>query len=136
MARSARRLRCFGTEENAWNAPIPVIVPAMGFSFTPEQLRFAAVRNGFAMANADGKMLGGAEPFTLRWKGLLLIENEGQYEFSTGAPTPTGQMPDFKKPSNRTVGVLFSNVVKRPGCCSVMTGRTKKPQRHVRSQLR
>ncbi|QEL71780.1 MULTISPECIES: neuraminidase-like domain-containing protein [unclassified Bacillus cereus group] len=90
-------LDAFGTEENAWNAPIPVIVPAMGFSFTPEQLRFAAVRNGFAMANADGKMLGGAEPFTLRWKGLLLIENEGQYEFSTGAPTPTGQMPDFKK---------------------------------------
>ena len=88
----------FGPEENAWNAPIPVMVPAMGFSFTSEQLlRFATVRNGFAMLNTDGQVLGGAEPFTLRWKGLMLIENEGQYEFSTGAPTPVGLVPDFKK---------------------------------------
>lgn len=91
-------LDAFGPEENAWNAPIPIIVPAMGFSFTSEQLlRFATVRNGFAISNADGQMLGGAEPFTLRWKGLLLIENEGQYEFSAGAPTPDKLVPDFKK---------------------------------------
>jgi hypothetical protein len=87
----------FGPEENAWNAPIPTIVPSMDFTFSPEQLRFAAVRNGFAMANTDGKMLGGAEPFLLTWKGLLLIENEGQYGFSAGAPTPAGELPDFEK---------------------------------------
>ena len=90
-------LDAFGPEENAWNAPIPTIVPSMGFTFSPEQLRFAAVRNGFAMANADGEMLGGAEPFMLRWKGLLLIEQGGQYGFSAGAPTPAGEVPDFKK---------------------------------------
>ncbi|PFJ40214.1 insecticidal toxin complex protein [Priestia megaterium] len=91
-------VNAFGPEENAWNAPIPIIVPSMGFSFTSEQLlRFATVRNGFAISNADGQMLGGAEPFTLRWKGLLLIENEGQYEFSAGAPTPDKLVPDFKK---------------------------------------
>ena len=56
----------FGPEENAWNAPIPTVLPSMGFTFSPAQLRFATVRNGFAMANAGGEMLGGAEPFTLR----------------------------------------------------------------------
>ncbi|MDZ7363649.1 MAG: insecticidal toxin complex protein [candidate division KSB1 bacterium] len=90
----------FGAEENAWNAPIPTILPTMNsasFTLSPEQLRYAALRNGFAMANADGAMLGGAEPFTLRWQGLLLIENEGQYGFSAGAPTPAGKVPDFEK---------------------------------------
>jgi hypothetical protein len=87
----------FGPEENAWNAPIPTILPSMSFTFSPEQLRFAAVRNGFAMANANGATLGGAEPFTLHWRGLLLIENEGRYGFSAGAPTPVGEVPDFEK---------------------------------------
>jgi hypothetical protein len=87
----------FGTEENAWNAPIPTVLPSMNFTFTPAQLRFAAVRNGFAMANVDGAALGGAEPFTLHWKGLLLIEQEGQYGFSAGAPTPAGEVADFEQ---------------------------------------
>jgi hypothetical protein len=87
----------FGSEENTWNAPIPTVLPSMGFTFTPAQLRFAGVRNGFAMANAAGGMLGGAEPFTLVWKGLLLIEEEGEYGFSAGAPTPAGEVPDFEK---------------------------------------
>lgn len=90
-------LDAFGPEENAWNAPIPTILPSMSFTFSPEQLRFAGVRNGFAMANANGAPLGGAEPFTLHWKGLLLIEQEGQYGFSAGAPTPAGEVPDFEK---------------------------------------
>lgn len=89
-------LDAFGPEENAWNAPIPTILPSMSFTLTPEQLRFMAVRNGFAMANTDGAPLGGAEPFTLHWQGLLLIENEGKYSFSAGAPTPAGELPDFE----------------------------------------
>jgi hypothetical protein len=87
----------FGAEENACNAPIPTVLPSMGFTFSPEQMRFAAIRNGFAMANAAGGTLGGAEPFRLRWKGLLLIEEEGEYAFSAGAPTPAGEVPDFEK---------------------------------------
>ncbi|PYP83713.1 MAG: insecticidal toxin complex protein [Blastocatellia bacterium AA13] len=87
----------FGPEENAFNAPIPTVLPSMGFTFSPAQLRFAAVRNGFAMANAAGGMLGGAEPFTLKWTGLLLIDSEGEYGFSAGAPTPAGEVPDFEK---------------------------------------
>jgi Tc toxin complex TcA C-terminal TcB-binding domain len=90
-------LDAFGPEENAWNAPIPTILPSMSLTFSPGQLRFAAVRNGFAMTNVAGGMLGGAEPFTLRWKGLLLIEKEGEYGFSAGRPTPAGEVPDFEK---------------------------------------
>lgn len=87
----------FGPEENAWNAPVPTVLPSMGLTFSPGQLRFAAVRNGFAMTNVAGGMLGGAEPFTLRWKGLVLIEKDGEYGFSAGAPTPAGEVPDFEK---------------------------------------
>ena len=87
----------FGMEENAWNAPIPTILPSMSFTFSPEQMRFAAIRNGFAMANTSGAALGGAEPFTLHWKGLLLIEHEGPYGFSAGAPSLVGEVADFEK---------------------------------------
>ncbi len=87
----------FGAEENAWNAPVPTIIPALEFSLPENLNRYAAVRNGFAMSNSDGTMLGGAEPFTLCWKGLLLIETDGQYGFSAGAPSPAGAMPEFQK---------------------------------------
>jgi hypothetical protein len=86
----------FGQEENAWNAPIPTILPSMGFSLTTKQLQVAAIRNGFAIANSDGSMIGGAEPFVLRWKGLMLIECGSQYSFAAGAPTPPCQLPDFE----------------------------------------
>jgi hypothetical protein len=88
----------FGPEENAWNAPILTVLPAMGgVTLAPDHSRFYALRNGFAMANPDGAMLGGAEPFTLNWHGLLLIETAGQYGFSAGGPTPAGEVPDFEK---------------------------------------
>lgn len=90
-------LDAFGPEENAWNAPIPTILPAMGFTLTPQQLQVAAIRNGFAIANTDGSMIGGAEPFILRWKGLLLIECGGQYGFGAGAPTQPRQLPNFEQ---------------------------------------
>ncbi|MEE4379539.1 MAG: insecticidal toxin complex protein, partial [Candidatus Competibacteraceae bacterium] len=88
----------FGPEENAWNAPIPTILPTMEeLTLTENQLRFVAVRNGFSMANTDGAMLGGAEPFSLNWSGLVLIDTDGPYGFSAGAPTPAGELPDFEK---------------------------------------
>ncbi|MGH8655586.1 MAG: hypothetical protein ACREYE_26955 [Gammaproteobacteria bacterium] len=90
-------LDAFGPEENAWNAPIPTILPSMGFTLTPQQLQVTAIRNGFAIANTDGSLIGGAEPFVLRWKGLMLIECGGQYGFGVGAPTPPGQLPDFEQ---------------------------------------
>jgi hypothetical protein len=86
----------FGNSENASNTPIPTVIPAMDFSFSTEQLQYAAMRNGFAMANDDGEPLGGGEPFQLNWKGLLLIERGGMYGFRAGAPTPGVETPDFE----------------------------------------
>jgi|APLak6261663543_1056040.scaffolds.fasta_scaffold00218_3 hypothetical protein len=90
-------IEAFGDEENALNAPIPTLLPSMEFTLTPKHLQVAAIRNrnGFAIANSDGSMIGGAEPFILRWKGLLLIECGGQYSFAAGAPTPACELPDF-----------------------------------------
>jgi len=84
----------FGSEENAWNSPIPTIVPSIGLS--REQERFVAVRNGFAIRDEDGTALGGAQGFSVRWSGTLLVETEGTYEFRAGAPTPEGEEPDFE----------------------------------------
>ncbi|WLE96449.1 MAG: hypothetical protein QTN59_17415 [Candidatus Electrothrix communis] len=86
----------FGRPENAHNAPVPTIIPAMKFSLDDSQTHYAAVRNGFAMANDDGRSLGGAESFLFSWHGLLLIEQAGKYAFSAGAPTDPSELPDFE----------------------------------------
>lgn len=89
-------MTAFGQVENAWNTPVPTIIPSMGLTLAPEQLRLACVRNGFALANADGAPLGGAQGFCVRWRGVLLIEQPGVYGFLAGAPTPDGAEPDAK----------------------------------------
>ncbi|SIO38875.1 hypothetical protein SAMN05444722_1828 [Rhodovulum sp. ES.010] len=86
----------FGKAENAANAPLPTLIPAMDTTLTAEQLDYVAIRNGFAMGTVRGTPVGGAEPFTLLWRGLLLIEEAGRYGFSAGAPTPDGTRPDFE----------------------------------------
>lgn len=91
----------FGPEENAWNAPIPTVIPAMNLTLSPEQQRFVGIRNGFALSNPEGKLLGGAQGFAARWSGVLLIENEGPYTFRGGAPTPDGTEPDFAGAEHR-----------------------------------
>ncbi len=88
-------LCAFGDINNRWNAPVPTITPALGLILTPAQRRFVTARNGFALRDADGKPLGGAQRFRVRWSGTLLVEQPGQYRFFAGAPTPQGQQPDF-----------------------------------------
>ncbi|WP_437827895.1 neuraminidase-like domain-containing protein [Sorangium sp. So ce1153] len=88
-------LSAFGALRNQWNAPVPVIVPSLGLALTPEQLRFVVVRNGFALRDVNGEPLGGAEPFAVRWSGVLMVEKPGQYRFHAGAPNPDGEEPDF-----------------------------------------
>jgi hypothetical protein len=57
----------FGPEENAWNSPIPTILPNMSLELSPDQMRFVGIRNGFAMKNEDGAPLGGTQGFAVRW---------------------------------------------------------------------
>ncbi|XXX72363.1 neuraminidase-like domain-containing protein [Sorangium sp. So ce134] len=84
----------FGSTRNAWNAPIPTVLPSMNFTITHDQMRLVGARNGFALANVDGARLGGAQGFSARWRGLLLVEAPGPHGFWAGAPTPDGEEPD------------------------------------------
>ncbi|MEU5402910.1 neuraminidase-like domain-containing protein [Streptomyces sp. NPDC005963] len=81
---------------NAANVQIPTVLPSLGLTLTEDQERFVRARNGFALANPDGRLLGGAEGYTARWTGQLLVDEEGRYEFLAGAPTPNGQAPDTR----------------------------------------
>ena len=96
-----QEMRCrtdaFGRSDDEAQSQVPTILPSMGLVFTPEQLRYAMVRNGFASADRDGDRLGGAEAFRVSWNGVLIIDEEGEYCFSAGNPTPEGEAPDFRK---------------------------------------
>src|SRR5262249_44954909 len=84
-------------ERNRSNAPVPTILPAMDLTLTPEQSKFVELRNGFAIRDQHGRDLGGCESFQARWSGLLLVDQEGRYDFTAGAPTPDGEAPDRER---------------------------------------
>jgi hypothetical protein len=87
-------LSAFTRELDSRNCPVPTVLPSLGLTLTPEQLRVAGIRNGFAFGDADGEPLGGAEPFSARWTGVLLVERRGEYRFQAGAPGE--DEPDFE----------------------------------------
>jgi hypothetical protein len=84
----------FGHERNRRNCPVPGVLPALDLTLAPDQLQFVTVLNGLAMRNADDVWLGGAQGFSVKWIGALLVDREGTYEFSAGGPTPEGEKPD------------------------------------------
>jgi ABC toxin-like protein len=86
-------LEAFGGAQNEWNAPVVPIIPSMTLTLTGAQLRFAGLRNGFALANVDGAPLGGAQGFQVTWRGVLLVESSGVHTFFAGSPTPDGEEP-------------------------------------------
>ena len=94
-------LDAFGDDRNRAVCPVPMVVPALDFSLTPEHLRVAVLRNGFAIKDRDGDLLGGAQGFRVCWSGTLLVEKEGTYAFRAGAPTPGGEEPDFEAAEHR-----------------------------------
>ena len=91
----------FGPERNERNAPVPTVVPAIDLTLPPGDARFVAVQNGYALRDRDGESMGGAQGFTVRWTGVLLVEREGRYRFLAGAPTPDGERPDFDAAEQR-----------------------------------
>src|ERR1035441_10266420 len=74
-------------------APVTTVVPSMGLILTADQLRLAAIRNGFALRDADGEALFGAQPFGVDWSGTLLVEEPGRYEFAAGSLTAEEEEP-------------------------------------------
>ncbi len=87
----------FAPASNHWNAPIPTIISKLDFALPAAEHEFALIRNGIAIREADGLPLAGAEGFTARWSGVLIVEKSGTYTFLAGAPTPDCERPDFEK---------------------------------------
>jgi Tc toxin complex TcA C-terminal TcB-binding domain len=85
-------LDAFGHERDRTNAPVPTVIPSLGLPASASPL--VSIHNGYAVKTSDGKRLGGAEGFRVRWSGVLVIECEGEYAFHAGAPTPEGERPD------------------------------------------
>jgi hypothetical protein len=81
----------FGHDRNTWNSPFPTVLPRLDLD---TQFRFMVLRNGFALRDTDGLVLGGGEGFQMKWSGSLLVEDGGPYEFFAGVPTGPGQEPD------------------------------------------
>jgi hypothetical protein len=94
-------MKAFDHIKNEWNTPVPTILPSMNLTLLPEDERFATLRNGIAIRNINGEILGGAQGFSVNWSGVLLVEKEGSYEFWAGAPTPEREEPDFEIARNR-----------------------------------
>lgn len=90
----------FSPVSNEWNVPAPTIVPDLNFTLPPTNLKFAVLRNGLAIRESDGLPLAGAEGFTARWTGVLIVEKSGTYTFFAGAPTPDCEAPNFEKCSH------------------------------------
>ena len=74
----------FGHIRDGENSPVPTIIPTMGLALTPAQMKYVTVRNGFAMDDAKGRWLGGAQEFEVTWRGVLYIDHHGEYHFHAG----------------------------------------------------
>lgn len=72
----------FSDAKNAMNAPVPTHIPSLSLVLNEEQQRFLGIRNGFGVDPNTGKVLGGLEEYVYTLRGLLLVENEGEYKFS------------------------------------------------------
>ncbi|MFE0458304.1 neuraminidase-like domain-containing protein [Kitasatospora sp. NPDC058965] len=82
----------FDPVRDAWNAPVPTIVPALDSQLSSTQRRWAEVRNGIGVSGHNARTLGGVQAFASRWSGLLLVEHDGTYTFwGSGARSGTGQ---------------------------------------------
>src|SRR5262249_43033180 len=83
----------FSPSRDAWNAPVPTVIPAMDLAIPNDAQLFQSVRNGLGLANANAEMLGGLQGFSTVWRGGLLIEREGRYQFWTGIAGEEGELP-------------------------------------------
>ncbi|KAF1962680.1 hypothetical protein CC80DRAFT_541833 [Byssothecium circinans] len=78
----------WGAASNYWNSPVITVLPRLDIEANEGQSRFASFKNGFALNQDTGDVLTacGADPFTVTWCGVLLIEGDGCYHFSMRCP--------------------------------------------------
>ncbi|KAF2272052.1 uncharacterized protein EI97DRAFT_237584 [Westerdykella ornata] len=80
-------MSAFGCFLDESNVPVPTVIPALDLVTTAEQQLNVTFRNGLALDDDTAKQLGGAQPFSVTWKGILLIEKGGHYKFAVHRPT-------------------------------------------------
>ena len=86
----------FGAPRDHDNAPLPTVLPSLAAVLPASESAFLGIRSGFLLRSKDGDLVGGAQGFDVTWSGALLVEEEGNYEFWAGAPTPRGDKPNFE----------------------------------------
>ncbi|KAH8728864.1 hypothetical protein GQ44DRAFT_818552 [Phaeosphaeriaceae sp. PMI808] len=80
-------MSAFGCILDESNVPVPTVIPALDLLPTAEQQLNVTFRNGLALDDNTAKQLGGVQPFSVTWKGVLLIEKGGHYKFVIHRPT-------------------------------------------------
>lgn len=85
-------ISAFEQVRNEWNIPVPTLISSLTLQPLIQQQDLVAFRNGFALHDDHATALGGAQPFTGTWSGLLLVEEKGRYTFSAGHPKDCCEM--------------------------------------------
>lgn len=80
----------WGSPNNHWNSPLVTVLPRLNIVASSGQSVFASFKNGFALDQDTGDVLGGAEPFQVTWSGALLVEEGGCYHFAMRCPEHSG----------------------------------------------
>jgi len=89
-------LYAFGRERDHSNCPLPTVIPSLGLTLTAAQLMNVTIQNGIAADGVSGAWLGGAQGFSVKWTGALLVDHDGVYDFCAGAPTDEGDRPNME----------------------------------------
>ena len=80
----------WGSSNDYWNSPLITLIPSLTVVANTEQSLIASFKNGFALNEASGHSLSGAESFSVTWTGVLLVEHGGCYHFAMSCPYHTG----------------------------------------------
>jgi Tc toxin complex TcA C-terminal TcB-binding domain len=100
-------MRPFGADGDRENCPVPTVIPAMNLALTPQQLAHVSVHNGLAMIDTTGQWLGGAQGFAAHWRGVLLIDADGDYVFHAGAPSEGRDEPSLPEAHGRSWKIIL-----------------------------
>lgn len=75
-------LSAWGDACNDWNTPIATVLPELTLKQSDTQSSLVSFKNGFALDQETGRVLSGGEPFSVVWKGELIVEKGGCYHFA------------------------------------------------------
>ena len=85
----------FGDVRDLRNAPLPTLIPAIQPP-PGAPSGYVDLVNGIAVSQRNDRGLGGAEGFSAKLSGVLLVEHEGHYRFAAGAPAAQGERPSIE----------------------------------------